>query len=509
MKLRTIRRILALIFIMSITFLFVDITGVAHHWLGWMAKVQMLPAALALNVVVIAALAALTLLFGRIYCSVICPLGVLQDVFAHFGRKTRKNRYTYSKAVGLLRYFMLAVLVTAVVLGFTAIVSLLDPYGHFGRMASSVLQPIYQAGNNLLARVAESVDSYAFYKVDVWVKSLPVLLLSVATLATIAVLAWRNGRTYCNTICPVGTVLGLLSRFSLMKVRFDTAKCKSCSMCTKNCKAACIDYKNHSIDYSRCVVCGNCVNSCNFGALTYSVRRRTTVSQAATAHAAKDAGSTRKEATSAGIDSSRRTFLMASAMLTTSALAQQTKKVDGGLAIIEDKVAPHRHTKISPPGSWSSRNVARHCTGCQLCVAQCPNGVLRPDTGMMTVMQPVMSYERGYCRPECTRCSQVCPTGAIRPISKEEKASVQIGQAVWIKKNCIPVTDGVECGNCARHCPSGAIEMIPLDENNESSPFVPAVNETRCIGCGACENLCPARPFSAIYVEGYEEHHTY
>ena len=127
----------------------------------------------------------------------------------------------------------------------------------------------------------------------------------------------------------------------------------------------------------------------------------------------------------------------------------------------------------------------------------------------MTMMQPTMRYERGYCRPECTHCSQVCPTDAIHPISAEEKASTQIGHAVWIKKNCVAITDGVECGNCARHCPTGAIEMVPLDENDEESPFVPSITESRCIGCGACENLCPARPFTAIYVEGHEEHHTY
>ena len=121
-------------------------------------------------------------------------------------------------------------------------------------------------------------------------------------------------------------------------------------------------------------------------------------------------------------------------------------------------------------------------------------------------MQPQSSYERGYCRPECTACSDVCPAGAILPVTREQKTAIQIGHAVWIKNNCLAVTDGVACGNCERHCPSGAIQMVPLDENDFSSPMVPAVNEARCIGCGACENLCPARPFSAIYVEGHERH---
>ena len=120
--------------------------------------------------------------------------------------------------------------------------------------------------------------------------------------------------------------------------------------------------------------------------------------------------------------------------------------------------------------------------------------------------ESIRSRNSGYCRPECTRCSDVCPAGAIKPLDDVEKSSIQIGHAVWIKKNCVVLTDEVECGNCARHCPAGAIEMVPLDENDEESPMVPAINETACIGCGACEYVCPSRPFSAIYVEGHEVH---
>lgn len=184
------------------------------------------------------------------------------------------------------------------------------------------------------------------------------------------------------------------------------------------------------------------------------------------------------------------------------------EKVDGGLAKIENKAAPERQTPLTPPGSLSAQHMARHCTGCQLCVAACPNRVLRPSTELTKLMQPMMSYEHGYCRPECTRCSNICPTGAIRKITPSDKSAIQIGHAVWIKKNCVPLTDHVECGNCARHCPTGAIEMVPSEPDNEQSPKIPVINETRCIGCGACENLCPARPFPAIYVEGHEVHKT-
>ena len=492
MTLKRIRITLATVVLLCITWLFLDFTGTAHHWFSWLPKLQLLEAVLALNVVVVVALVVLTLVFGRIYCSVICPLGIMQDVFGKLGMKARKNRYSYSKEVRWLRYPVLIVFMVALVAGMGSIVQLLAPYSAFGRIATALLQPLWKMGNNVLAGIAEHYDSYAFYHVEAGVPNMTlVTIIAVVTLLVLAVLAWRNGRTYCNTVCPVGTLLSLFSRFSWLKIRFDSEKCRNCSLCTKNCKAACIDYKTHTVDASRCVVCGDCLESCKFGALKYSGGYR-----------GQSGSTTPTEPT----DTSRRTFLLTSALLTTAAMAQEAKKTDGGLAEIQDKVAPERQTPLTPPGSLSAKNMARHCTGCQLCVSECPNQVLRPGSNWLSIMQPTMSYELGYCRPECTRCSEVCPAGAIKPIRHEDKASTQIGHAVWIKKNCIPLTDGVECGNCARHCPVGAIEMVPADPDDEEGAYVPAVNEARCIGCGACENLCPARPFSAIYVEGHEVH---
>ena len=483
--LRKIRTILAAVVFALITLLFLDFTGTLHCWLGWLAKIQFLPAVMALNVIVVVALVVLTLVFGRIYCSVICPLGIFQDVLARFHRK--KNKYSYSAELKWLRYPMLIVFIIAGLSGVGSLFQLLAPYSAYGRIATMILQPIWQLGNNLLAMVAEHYESYAFYSVDTWMRSLPVFFIAVVTVVVLFILAWRGGRTYCNTICPVGTILSFFARFSWLKIRFDEDKCKNCSLCSKNCKAACIDFKTHTVDYSRCVVCGNCIDSCKFGALRYDNAK---------IHAKANA-----------VDTSKRSFLLASALVTTAAMAQKKEKLmDGGLADIEDKVAPERQTPLTPPGSLSMLNLATRCTGCQLCVSECPNQVLRPSSDLMHLMQPTMSYEHGYCRPECTRCSEVCPAGAIKKVDKPEKSSIQIGHAVWIKKNCVVLTDEVECGNCARHCPSGAIEMLPLDADKEDSPMVPAINEAACIGCGACEYVCPSRPFSAIYVEGHEVH---
>ena len=500
--LRKIRLTLAILFFTLITLLFLDFTGTVHAWFGWMAKIQFLPAALALNAGVIVMLIALTLVFGRVYCSVICPLGVFQDIISWISgrRKKKKYRFSWSPAKSWLRYSVLALFILALIAGIGSVVALLAPYSSYGRIASNLFAPVYRWGNNLLAYVAERADSYAFYETEVWMKSLPTFVIAVLTFIIIGVLAWRNGRTYCNTICPVGTILGFLSRFSLLRITIDTDKCNTCGLCSRKCKAACINGKEHTVDYSRCVACMDCIDTCKHNALHLQWRWKR-------ADHKKASCKPRQTVNQEQIDTARRSFLSATAVLAvTSAIHAQEKKVDGGLAVIEDKQVPKRATPIIPPGSLSARDFARHCTACQLCVSACPNGVLRPSTDLMKLMQPEMSYERGYCRPECTRCSEVCPAGAIRPITVAEKSSTRIGHAVWIKQNCIPLTDGVDCGNCARHCPSGAILMIPSDSSDPDSVKIPVINAERCIGCGACENLCPARPFSAIYVEGHTMH---
>ena len=491
--LRKIRIILASIFFIGITLLFLDFTGVLHTWLGWMAKIQLLPAVLSLNLAIVAVLAIMTLLLGRVYCSVICPMGIMQDVISWIHKKSSKKarfRFSYSPAKNWLRYLVLALFVIGLVLGANSIVLLVAPYSAYGRIAANIFAPLYQLGNNVLAYFAERADSYAFYKVDVWIKAASSLAIAAITFVVVGFLAWKHGRTWCNTICPVGTVLGFLSRYSFFAPVIDTEKCRSCGLCSKQCKASCIDLENHSIDYSRCVICMDCIDTCKDGAIKYTKRQHCT-----------------KEGACTDVNKGRRAFLTTSVIAGTAAtLKAQEMKVDGGLAEISRAQKPERKTPLVPAGSLSLKNFSNHCISCQLCVTACPNQVLRPSTALETLMQPEMSYERGYCRPECTNCSQVCPAGATRPIGVEEKSSIQIGHAVVNLEACVVNKDNVSCGNCAQHCPAGAITMVKKNPDDENSLRIPAVNEEMCIGCGACENLCPARPFTAIHVEGHEVH---
>lgn len=443
-SLKVIRITLAALMLLGITALLLDTTGVLRHWLGWIPKVQLLPAILALNVVVVVAILLVTLVIGRFYCAVVCPMGIFQDLFvwAHKLIFGKKRPYRYRKPANWLRYTVLALFVIAMLVGMNSIAVLIAPYSAYARMVTG----LHATG---LAQ---------------WV--------AIATLVVIGLMSFTMGRLWCNTICPVGTLLGLLSKHRLFGIRIDATKCVGCRKCEHGCKAMCIDIDNKTVDHSRCVDCWNCLAQCPVGAISLGGKQ--------------PAESTKP------VDDSRRKFVASTvAVGTTMALQAQEQKMDGGLAALTGKQVPLRKTPLKPFGALSLKNFSTRCTACQLCVSQCPEKVLRPSTKLESLMQPEMNYTDGYCRMACTRCSEVCPAGAIQPIGKEEKTAISIGCAVVLKDNCIG------CGTCARHCPSAAISMVDGK---------PAVNEARCLGCGACEYYCPARPMTAIYVEGREIH---
>jgi len=510
--LKKLRVALAAIFFVGITLLFLDATGALHLYLGWMAKIQLLPAILAFNVVIVVALVLLTLLCGRVYCSVICPLGVMQDVAIHLkARRARRhkthNHFSFKPENKWLRYGFFTLFAVALIAGVQVIVAFLAPYSTYGRIVQNLLGPVVGGVNNLLALGAERIGSYAFYTREVWIRSLPTFCIALASFVLIIWLALRGGRSWCNNVCPVGTLLGFFSRIALFRPIIDADKCRDCHACERECKASCIDIKNHSIDHSRCVDCFNCLGSCHFDALHYKFAygRKGSAKDAKSAEVKKDEAA--PKAGESAVSKGRRSFLGGAALLAASSLkAQDVVKLDGGLAPIVPKEAPRRTNPITPPGSKSIDDFYSRCTACQLCVAACPSGVLRPSTDLMHLMQPEMSYEKGFCRPECTRCSEVCPTGAISLIDKTQKTEYRIGKAKVHRCHCIVETKGESCGNCAVRCPVGAIVMVPVNPGDERSLRRPTVMEELCIGCGACEYYCPSNPISAIRVDGRPEH---
>ena len=315
--------------------------GVTQH-IAWVAKIQFLPALMALNVGVLAGLIVLTLIFGRLYCSVICPLGVMQDIFGWLGKKQKKNRYTYSPEKKWLRYTVLAVFVVCLVIGFAPVTTLLAPYSAYGRIVNSLFRPLYDLLGNILAAIESNYDSYRFSEVQLWMRSVTTFVVALLTLVVLGVLAWRNGRTYCNTVCPVGTILSFFARYSLVRVQIDKDKCKHCMLCERNCKASAIDVKDGTIDYSRCVVCGDCESVCNHEAMRYKMIDRSLCSLKEQRPQA--AVSNQQSAVSDQPDLNRRAMLTGAAvMIGSAAMAQAKIKVDGGLAEIEDKQQHKRH----------------------------------------------------------------------------------------------------------------------------------------------------------------------
>lgn len=465
--LRKIRIAAAALFFAGITLLFV---GIGHQWWGWMAKLQFLPSCMALNFAAIAFVLLLTFVFGRIYCSVICPMGVFQDLVIRVHKllspKGRKPKRHFVKEPRIVRYGVLAIVIVTALTFSQLLLTVLAPYSAYGRMVRSIVG--LSRGESLAPAL---------------------LITAAATLVVICVCAWIWGRGWCNTVCPVGSVLGLVSRFSLFKVSIGQSQCVSCRKCEKGCKSSCIDIDTHTIDHSRCVDCFDCMDSCPKGGIKFlfSLPRK-----------AKTGPVTES------VDKGRRAFMATTAIVGGSlALGAQNKRLDGGLADVIDKTSPERAERLVPFGAESVKDFYDRCTACQLCVSNCPNGVLRPSTDIGHFLQPQMGYEKGWCRPECTTCSHVCPAGAIRPLKAEEKLTHKIGTAKVNLSLCLAAKDEAGCGNCSRHCPVGAVRMVKTDGYHRS---IPVVAEAQCIGCGACEYLCPARPISAITVDGISVH---
>ena len=481
----------SLILFVLITLYFLDFSGFLPDGFHVLAHIQLIPALLMLNVAALAFLLVLTLLFGRVYCSSICPMGVYQDVVAWISKRfTKKKKYSFSKAKSILRWSVLGAVIIAFLVGFNFLVGLLDPYGAYGRMVTHIFRPAYFAGNNLLESIFTRFDNYTFYKMSIYGLGVLSTVIALVTLVGIGILAWLNGRTYCNTICPVGTILGFLSKYSLFRIQFDEQKCNSCGLCSMKCKASCINSKEKQIDYSRCVNCYNCVEACNRDAMKYAPFRAKKISAD-------------KTPASVSVDDSKRRFLSATVVAgvaATSLLAQKTRGVLG-------KKEPKRTYPILPPGALNVEHFQEKCISCHLCVSKCPSHVLKPafmEYGLGGMMQPKLYFEHGFCNYDCTLCGDVCPTKAIQSLTKEEKHQTQMGKVHFIIENCIVYNDETSCGACSEHCPTQAVSMIPYKD----SLTIPHTDTSICVGCGGCEYVCPAKPYKAIFVEGLETQNT-
>ncbi len=420
-----------------------------------------------------------TVLFGRVYCSFVCPLGLMQDFFTWAARKINpKNVQRLTPRHDRVRFSILIVSAVTLTVGTTFLVNLLDPFSNAGRILVHLIRPFVYGGNNILAAVTEWAGLYWFNPHDLPPQSLTAILISLGVLVVIGWLSFTRGRLYCNLICPVGALLGLASRVGVFKVAIKQEDCTGCGLCEKVCKGGCIDRKERTVDFDRCVGCFNCFDVCPRDDMYFHTPWR-------------------KETPAQASDRGRRRFLRQSTASVAFFLL-----ADGDKKIVPKKlttVPTGSPLPVSPPGSRGVDHFTATCTACHLCVSACIADVLQPSVfeyGLGGLFQPRMDYRSGYCQYDCTACVDVCPSGAILPLPKEQKKLTQLGVVKFVKDNCIVNTEHTDCGACSEHCPTKAVTMVKFEEKL----MIPEIHDEFCIGCGACEHACPTVPYKAIYV---------
>ncbi len=496
-RLKTIRIGVAAIFFALIAALFLDFRNAfppgAVRGLLWL---QFVPSLLKfLNIAAFGtagfiAVLILTVFFGRVYCSAVCPLGIFQDVIGFAARRKRKGRrFQSTRPHNVLRYAVLALTVLAMLAGGGLVLNFLDPFSGFGRIFSGLLRPVAVAANNIAAMVLEPLGMHAIYRVR-WAVVAPVsIAVAMLTLVLVAWLAASRGRLYCNTVCPVGALLGLVSKIALFKIRIDPVACTGCRRCERVCKAGCIDVRNMAVDASRCVGCYNCLADCPGEAMHFARLLKPKVPDKVP-------------------QPQRRGFILNSAvwLLGVTGLAGQAQKIIQG----KPTTVPERVTSpVAPPGAGSVAHFTATCTACHLCVSTCPSRVLVPsllEFGLSGMMQPRMDFHSGHCNYECTLCTNICPSGALLSLHVERKKLTQLGVARFIRENCVVYTDNTNCGACSEHCPTKAVNMVPYLNTPGKKLVIPQVNPEICIGCGGCEYACPTKPYKAIFVDGNPVH---
>ncbi len=499
--LKTGRVVVALLFFIAILISFSDVKGNFSSDIQNSALyLQFIPSALkfftpgtvlSLGFIVVILL---TLFGGRIYCSTICPLGILQDIVIFLRRKFgAKQRLRFKKAMNFLRYSILGVSLLSVALGTILLLNLLDPYAVFGRIGTHLYQPSILFIHNLLS----NIPFFGIHYVEYSPFSIVGFTFAAGMLFLVVYMANISGRLYCNSICPLGTFLGWISKYSFFKIKFAKSTCTQCGKCQAVCKANCIDIKNMEVDETRCISCYNCIPVCEVSSIGYNK------------HKMKPVKITKPETESLKIKKGlqRRLLLTATAgYVASKALALPLKVAENSDDVTKKKDPYYDRGPVAPPGVGNIKHLIDRCVACHLCVSACPTKVLQPsflEYGFTGINVPQMDYDAYFCNFDCHKCGEVCPTGAIIELPQEEKHLTQLGKVFLQLDYCIVEAEGTACGSCSEHCPTQAVKMVPY--KNELT--APEINQDICIGCGACEYACPAtEPHKAIFVISNQKH---
>ena len=350
----------------------------------------------------------LTIVFGRFYCSTICPFGIIQEIagLLFFRKRTNKPTKNYP-----LKYFILAITLGMLAGGSALLIRYIEPYTYFG-------------------------------------SAFTLSVTGLSALVVVLFLTFFKNRFFCTNICPAGTLLGILSKISPNKIYIQKDSCVSCGLCQSKCPSGCINSKDKTVDNEICVKCLKCLGVCPKNSIKY--------------------GREPKEAIK--FSNKRREILLG-----VTAAAVFGAMVKAGM-VVKDKIVEKFKDIILPPGAESEERLANKCFNCNLCVENCPNKVIvKANKDFPTVH---LDYTKGCCDKNCNKCGQVCPTGAIKRLSLEEKQKTRIGMAMIIEEKC------GKCGACINACPYGAIIRA-------EGKIV--INASKCVGCGACKQVCKNR----------------
>lgn len=483
---------------------------------------QFVPSLLAASGVALASLVftlLLTWCFGRVYCSWLCPMGIWQDVVSRISLYLRGDRkgvpvkkrpgYTYHRPQTLLRWSVAAFVAAFMVAGIMYPLMLLDPYSNWGQMVRLIFSPLIQLFSNLLSLITPDV---AYRQLAPMAADMFILVLALFILIT--VMSAMRGRLWCNTVCPVGSILGAISQRSLFRPVIAKDMCVRCGSCASKCKSECIDLEAKEIDNSRCVHCYDCMTSCGRGGVTIEFRYGKNGSgksgecgdACASCGGGTDTSDTNRERTvkPAPESNGRREAVLALGTIVALAAVGNLKEKRRLAGDAEDAASSESVESggVLPPGAVSLENLKSNCIACHACLSACPSKIIsysKGEYGLDGLFLPVLKYDHGFCNYECHKCSDVCPAEALTRLTVEKKKRTQIGRVKFIAKNCIVFRDQTDCGACDEHCPTKAITMKEW-KNREDGLRFPTVNPDICIGCGACEYICPARPDKAMKV---------
>ncbi|MBW2089447.1 MAG: 4Fe-4S binding protein [Deltaproteobacteria bacterium] len=453
-----------------------------HQWIkgfGW-----------ALGIVV------LTFFFGRIFCSFICPLGTIHHMASYIRPALKKQRMVSANqkhSSQRFKYFLLILFLMSALLGLN-LTGLLDPISFFFRSLALAVFPGVGTGiKELLDLAAQSnikILNYISYTGEVLIS--PVFGYGYKAFKS----AWFIGilflfilflnrirpRFWCRTLCPLGALLGIFARFSILRLEKDPEKCTNCNLCLLSCQGAASPMPGQEWDATECMLCFNCFNSCPENAIAFKLAWPPRVNKKP--------------------DMGRRAVLGG---LLAGLSFPLLGRLDGRLHHVSDA------RLIRPPGSLPEKDFLKLCQRCGLCMKVCPTNAINPtltEAGMAGFWTPNLIMTQGYCEYTCTLCSGVCPTGAIRKLSGKEKieSPIRIGSAYIDRGRCLPWSGNGPCIVCEEHCPTSpkAIRFIQGTSlsltGKKMNVKLPYVDLKSCVGCGICEFKCPVKGNPAIRV---------